>query len=603
MKYINKLFGVFGALCAVLALNACTEEVDYSSAEVPAGAQVYFANTLGTTIELDQNATSFSVELRRVNTDTEVSVPITASGASSSFTIPSAVSFAAGAEVANVNISYKSSEMEYDDFCTITLSIGDETLTSPYGETSYTFSAGIPAPWTTLGMATYVDDFVTTLFGVENVQYMVEIQENDIIPGYYRLVNPYGAAYPYNAAGDYDASKDYFLEIHAEDPTAVYIPVQGVGCDWGYGEWYMGSMAGYYINGGNAIEDVKAAGYCGTFENGVFTFPTGTLLFGMADYNDGGLYPANNGGAFRIAMPGVQLTDYTIGIAYAGKYTDAKDVDAGVLAQITQVGDDVESVRIALVEGEDVNAAIAGVLDESIPSVEVAPAIASLQLPFNAAPVDGKYTLVALSYAGGEPQEVAYATFKYTSAANAETWTDVYAGTFTYSLWWAADEEGTPLEVPGYTLSVSDQDQTRWKIAGWGGNGVDFIFTWNQETGEVYVPEVEVDTHPQYGAVYITDVVTYTGGTDYGYSFLDEETLTFNFALVYYCADGLFGNGYETFQITGYAQADAASTRALTRGVADTEFGKMMVNCWNANKNVRKLKLIRKGTEPLPALK
>lgn len=161
-----------------------------------------------------------------------------------------------------------------------------------------------PEVFKSLGMGLYTEDFIFGLFnGLENVTYEVEIEESVDNPGKYRLVNPYGAAYPYNEAGDYDASQNYYMVINAQDPEGVYIPLQGVGCDWGYGEWTVYSMAANYLDAGYPLEDVKAAGHCGTLKDGVITFPEKSLLI-TADGLGGKLYYANTMGAFKVVLPG-----------------------------------------------------------------------------------------------------------------------------------------------------------------------------------------------------------------------------------------------------------------------------------------------------------
>lgn len=161
--------------------------------------------------------------------------------------------------------------------------------------------------WVSLGYGTYTEDCLTTFWGVENVSYPVEVFENMNIPGYYRLKNPYGAAYPYNESGDWDSSKDYFLEIHAEDSTAVYIPDCNVGLDWDYGFVHIWSYAGYFmVNNGYTLQEAKEAGFCGTRNNGVITFPAQRLLIGMEAYNNLNWYTSNNNGAFKVLLPGFE---------------------------------------------------------------------------------------------------------------------------------------------------------------------------------------------------------------------------------------------------------------------------------------------------------
>lgn len=157
-----------------------------------------------------------------------------------------------------------------------------------------------PEVWKSLGMATVTDDYLTTFFSVENVSWEVEIQENLLEPGCYRLVDPYAEAYPNNEPGDWDANVTFYLYIHAEDPNKVYIPVLESSMNWGYGNFIFGSLAGYYIDNGR--EDL-AEGKYGTLAEGVITFPVKSLLVAMSDYQDGGLYTANSNGAFKVVLP------------------------------------------------------------------------------------------------------------------------------------------------------------------------------------------------------------------------------------------------------------------------------------------------------------
>lgn len=143
--------------------------------------------------------------------------------------------------------------------------------------TQFEYSAAGGPVWNSLGIAQYTEGFIVGL-GVPTVTYNVEIQESEETPGLYRLVNPYGAAFPYNEDGDWDASKDYYLEINAQDAGGVYIQSQALGFDWGYGMFYASSMAGFYIEQGATLDEVKSMGICGTLADGVITFPSQTLL-------------------------------------------------------------------------------------------------------------------------------------------------------------------------------------------------------------------------------------------------------------------------------------------------------------------------------------
>ena len=162
----------------------------------------------------------------------------------------------------------------------------------------------ITGVWKSIGKALYTDDLVTSFFNAENVTYEVEVEQDMLNPNMIRLVNPYGAAYPHNSPGDYDTKKDYYITFNCEDPEGVYIDGWcEMGMDWGYGMFSVTSYGYYLMAKGYSFDEVKAAGYCGTLdENLCITFPAGTILISMADYNGGGLYQSNRSGLFKLDL-------------------------------------------------------------------------------------------------------------------------------------------------------------------------------------------------------------------------------------------------------------------------------------------------------------
>lgn len=300
MKKINL---ILGALVCMFAFSACTEEVEYTPAAPEDALGVYFEEA-NSTLQLAIGQTSFDVEVSRVDTtaDQEVAVIVETNDSAGVLTFPNQVSFKKGEFTAVMTVA-----------CDLSIKSASSTLSaqlslegaSNYDKATKILTVKLPE-WLPLGNAVYVEDLVTGFFAVKNVAYYVEIQQHLEYPGRYRLVNPYGAAYPYNEEGDYDASKDYYMEIDATDPEGVVMPMFYSGMDWGYGEFGFISMASYYIDmKGIDFEKVKAAGYCGTFKDGIITFPAKAMLVGMANYNDFSLYTTNASGNFMIFMPGV----------------------------------------------------------------------------------------------------------------------------------------------------------------------------------------------------------------------------------------------------------------------------------------------------------
>lgn len=172
------------------------------------------------------------------------------------------------------------------------------------GNNSTSISMQIEYTWQSIGNALYTEDLITTLFTTQNLTYEVAAEQAVQNPNIIRLVDPYGAAFPYNAPEDYDASKKHYMLFNCEDPEGVYMDgFHYSGMDWGYGECIFGCMAYYYMANGKTLEEVKAAGFCGTLdENLCITFAPSVMLFGMADYNDGALYKSNVNGLFKVDL-------------------------------------------------------------------------------------------------------------------------------------------------------------------------------------------------------------------------------------------------------------------------------------------------------------
>lgn len=407
MKNRKYIYGLLVLFLAITTFYSCQDDaVVYEPAEKVANDQVYFPSTSSLSINASSIATFHEIAIARVKADNAITVPLTLTGGNGLYSIPASVTFNSGQTQTTFRLTYDPNKVGFNTFSNLVISVG-EAFKTPYGITDYAFTIGIPAPWKTLGKGTIFDGFVGAFYGVANVSWEVEIQENDLQPGFFRLVNPYAAKYPYNDTGDWDTSKDYYFEIHAENPDAVYINMQETGMDWGYGKFIFGSLAGYYMSRGETFAQQIEKGRTGTFKDGVITFPPSMLAAGMANYNSGALLTANAQGSFMVLMPGVVLADYSIDVTYLGRFTNTDDEDFAV-AEIT-FGDDVELAKVAMVEGNNINAALAGILNGSIESIELE-ASETVQFPVTS---NGKYSIVAVSYAGDEDQKVGYDTFDF----------------------------------------------------------------------------------------------------------------------------------------------------------------------------------------------
>jgi len=181
--------------------------------------------------------------------------------------------------------------------------------------------AGMDDPWVSLGFCEYTDDLFIPLYAPPSyiVTYDVEILEHRDKPGLFRLKNAYGEDYPYNDPGDY-AEFNVYIEIDATDPDGVFIDYQSMGVNWGDGDAYIYSLASYMMDEGDTFEEVKEAGVCGTYKDGIITFPE-DALFVEDDY---GLNDGNTNGLWKVDM--TPLLSKTSKSALSSKSVSSKSV-------------------------------------------------------------------------------------------------------------------------------------------------------------------------------------------------------------------------------------------------------------------------------------
>lgn len=431
---MNKIKNILSAILLLvlpLAFTACGDDVEYSPADKPVNAQVYFPTTNGATVDLNKDKTSFDVTLMRAKTDEAITVPITATGGGSFFTIPTSVSFAQGVEKAVLSISYNPESLEYDAYSEIKLTIGDESATTPYGMAQYVFKAGIPAPWTSLGKATFSDAF---LFANK---YSVELQRNDLNPSLYRLVDPYSEGLTkegFTSNGDQSPYVEFTLlkpgdkigDVTITMEDLVYFPYYCTGF-FNTSNDYNTNVDAHHPSDFSSLNSEAAWTYNRVLQYQADGTPAGVQL---APYyymdGHGGWNNTQADGLITIIFPGASLKDYTINVEYKGRFTNVGG-DNYAVADI-QLGADVENAKVVMVEGNDIQAAINGILDGSLEGIEVSQS-GSVNIPSTA---NGLCSIVAVGYGEGESQEVAYTSFEF--SAGTDRWMSLGTALYTEDL-------------------------------------------------------------------------------------------------------------------------------------------------------------------------
>lgn len=149
--------------------------------------------------------------------------------------------------------------------------------------------------WVTLeGEGEYMDGVYANIYnGVSPQAYNVTVQEHKNYKGYFRVVNPYtnGNWTAASAIGPaFDTSQNYYLYVDAMRPGMVFIEDSPLGVNFGDGEGMISSLAFVYH-----CYDQDATDYYGTRdENGLITFPDGSITFSEKGYYNGARLPIYN---------------------------------------------------------------------------------------------------------------------------------------------------------------------------------------------------------------------------------------------------------------------------------------------------------------------
>lgn len=402
MKLYKLLAGLI-AIAGVTALSSCSKDDNYTAAELEVGTKVFFSNELPSTVNASSLASSVDIVISRTTTDGAMSVPLTVTNPDGLFNIPTSVDFASGAAEANITITYDPSKIDFDSFSTVTIAI-DPSMTSQYGIAQYTFQIGIPAPWKSLGTGKLYDGFWS------GKTYNVEIQQNEITPALYRVVDPYAdkSEYtnpsPYLEFWYYKAGEIFDGEVLAQDLI-----------------WYDSQTTISYYSSYDA--DIKL----------VYYNPDGNTVLGYQE--DGQLgqiclkpyyYIDGVGGWYDnyfqvITFPGytpIAQADYSAEVEYGGILTHEGDyyVQAEVL-----LGEDVAYANVAYVAEADAATIEQDMEAGTVTTVEITES-GIVNIPIDAMLEDGNYYIIVLTYDGENESYVdeGYTGFKISNGLGAK---------------------------------------------------------------------------------------------------------------------------------------------------------------------------------------
>ena len=555
----------------MFSLSGCVEEFEYEGAAALRTAQVYFSQELPERYELSNEQSSLAISLNRINADEELTVPVKITLEDNSLFGTSRevdVVFGKGRKEQTIKLDYDPQGITFGKYETVVVSIADESYTTEYGLSTYTFSAGA-TEWKAMGTGTMRDGIISAFYGIDNYSFKVVIEENIVHPGVYRVVNPY-RYHPYSLLGEgsdevdpdyYDTSTTHYLTIHAEDPDNIYLLMNeddendngtgrtGLTLNSSEGEIGFISLVQYYMLRGNSVDAIKAAfpEYFGKLENGVITLPADGFL-GTLDGD--GYYGPLGDALFAIALPGATIADYSFSYVTTGTFVDSRGKEF-IEGRFT-LGQDVAEVKYALTTADQ--------LDNKIAEILAGGEAASVKTDGSvriAVEKSGVYYLAMVAYnTSGESVASDYAQIKFQSThEGGETWEAVGTGIYTYTTYdysrsgviWEGSEDAT--------LYRSSKDATRYLISPWAnneeGSGRGLIFNMDEDDN---ITVDGADTgweYGSYGLVTASDLIT-AGIANIPSGYSDG---IFYFSLVYQVEAGNLAYVEDQFQLNSPMQS------------------------------------------------
>lgn len=554
MNKILKYSIIALTVIAVPLLTACDDDDDdYSPGEAVSGSQVYFSSDADTDIEIDPDASSFSITLLRIDASSSVTVPLTVSGDEGSiYTVPTSVTFESGSGEAELVVTYDADNITYGDYIDITITI-DEDYATPYGLDTQTFTVGVTdyGEWQTYNSDGTANYTYTSFFVGDDPDLEFYYRQNFITTNLYQF-KICNIRYGVDIVIDYDSEtgiaqlSDIYNTLYYYDDYEEYVYV----CDYNY---YFSEIRGY--EAGVDFDEVY-----GTFDE-----TTGEISIAVVYYISLGYFGADYE---YITINGFDNPDVTVSVTYAGRLIDASDEISSVVATVT-LGEDVEEAYVALVSEELTQ----DILDEIIAGTysTTTTVTASGDVKFDASELiaGSEYTIVAVSFYESEAQEYDYTTFTF-STSGAETWTEIGTGVYTYtavdlSYYFYGEYYGGIYDDYGSvsaTLYQSDMTETRYKISPWASD--ELIFEMDDE-GTITVTDADTGDDFGYGEIYASDIYSIWGDYYYEGSLSYAADGTYIFNLVFYDENYYWAFVQDSFVL------DAESDKSLSITTPDVE--------------------------------
>ena len=428
MKILSRILSIALLLPALSVFVSCSEEQDgYVPAPQEKGAQVYFNSDNASSFTVTDVQNTFELSLGRVDTTETASYDLKAVADEATlplFNIPAAVAFEKGEAFAKVACSANTADMEYDKTYTVKVCVANAQDATLYGMDTLTISVTCPAPWKSLGKAKFAENFLDG----SGTYYDVEIQQNELAPNTFRLVEPYA-----EILGDIAVDKYLEFSILPEgyDFDGMILDAEYVVFkDYNTGQWNSNYAEDIYAlhpyRFGRTPDKWTYNVVLEYQENGLPGEVSLAPLYYL--FNEGGGWDKTTANTISILFPGYVKADYSASVDFAGIFT-AKDGAVYATGNLA-LGADASDVK-AIVMPADVDAAAVAdaIAAGELEAVDVE--AGRIEVPFNAEELGGNnFQIIVVVLADGAVKSVASTSFEY-FGGGANPWESLGTGFYT----------------------------------------------------------------------------------------------------------------------------------------------------------------------------
>lgn len=447
MKF-NKILSIALMFPALVAFHSCAEDsVEYMPAEPATGTQVYFPGSVKSDFVVSAVDTVFTLNIERVAKDSVAYIALSAETDSVTaplFVFPSVAVFEAGEKSTTITCIAKADQMEYDKTYTVKLSIANPEDATLYGLSSVTLNVTCPAPWKSLGVGKFADAFL----GGAGAYSEVEIQQNELDPKTFRLVEPYAEILEGVATDKYFEfsvlPKGYDFQGTILD--AEYVVFK----DYNTGEWNSNYAEDIYAlhpyRFGRTPDKWSYNVVLEYQENGLPGEVSMAPLYYL--FNEGGGWDKTTANTISVLFPGFVKADYSAAMTYAGIFT-TPDGTTHAVADLT-LGADATDVKAIVMPADAAAAAVADAIAAGeLEAMDVQ--AGRIEVPFNAEELGGSnFNIIAVVLVDGAVKNVASASYEYYGGGDSNPWQSIGAGYFTddiFSPLWGLDAPTYEVEI------------------------------------------------------------------------------------------------------------------------------------------------------------